>query len=105
MKILQNILMVALLGSSPIAMGHFDVYWKSHDARHDNGIRYNTGKESDKQCVRSRYGDPYSPWPCHRVQKNIPGNSYFYRRPYPGLLDTADYSGVSRGLHRLRDRK
>ena len=105
MNTLRNILIVSLLVGSPTAMAHFDVYWQSHDYRHDNGIRYNTGKESSKQCVRSRYGKPYGTWPCERVQRNIPGNSYYYRRPYPGLLDGPDYQAVERGLHRLRDRK
>jgi hypothetical protein len=105
MSVLRNILMVSLLVGSPVAMAHFDVYWQSHDYRHDNGIRYNTGKESDKQCVRSRYGKPYGSWPCEGVQRNIPGSSYYYRRNYSGLLDESDYQGFERGLSRLRDKK
>lgn len=102
---LRNIVILSTLMASPLAFGHFDVYWKSYRYEHDNGIRYGVYNEPREQCMRSRYGNPYGPWPCETVIRSMPGDSYYYRRHYPGLLDYPDEEGVYRGLNRLRDKK
>lgn len=74
--------------ATPVAWGAFHVYTGNLKVyERDDGIRYYKHNVSDKQCMRSRYGNAHGPWPCSINHRYIPGDVrnerlYIYTHPY-----------------------
>lgn len=68
------------------------------------GIRYGYYDEPKSQCVRSRYGEVGSDWPCKRVEDYIPRETYRTRKYIITEMTPSSNLAYERAMQRMRSK-